>query len=123
MIGAYCARGNGKSNRVGCWLDARTEATWGVRDKNLYLLGLRRQRLEDPALKQAVRDSTARSMRPRGDRGQGFRHPADPGAGYRWLSRHYTLPAGMRQGHGTESQVRTRLRAGGARFEPSVPPR
>jgi predicted phage terminase large subunit-like protein len=30
--------------------------TWGVRDKNLYLLALLRQRLEYPALKRAVRE-------------------------------------------------------------------
>ena len=30
--------------------------TWGVRGKNLYLLGLLRQRLEYPALKRAVRE-------------------------------------------------------------------
>jgi len=30
--------------------------TWGVKDKNVYLLGLLRQRLEYPALKRAVRD-------------------------------------------------------------------
>src|SRR5437773_1274520 len=30
--------------------------TWGVRDKNLYLLGLLRRRLEYPALKRAVRE-------------------------------------------------------------------
>jgi hypothetical protein len=30
--------------------------TWGVRGKNLYLLGLVRQRLEYPALKRAVRE-------------------------------------------------------------------
>jgi predicted phage terminase large subunit-like protein len=30
--------------------------TWGVKDKNVYLLGLLRQRLEYPALKRAVRE-------------------------------------------------------------------
>src|SRR6266550_596306 len=30
--------------------------TWGIRDKNLFLLGLLRQRLEYPALKRAVRE-------------------------------------------------------------------
>jgi predicted phage terminase large subunit-like protein len=30
--------------------------TWGVKDKNVYLLGLRRQRLEYPSLKRAVRE-------------------------------------------------------------------
>src|SRR5438045_4513616 len=30
--------------------------TWGIRGKNLYLLGVLRQRLEDPALKRAVRE-------------------------------------------------------------------
>ena len=30
--------------------------TWGVKGKNVYLLGLLRQRLEYPALKRAVRD-------------------------------------------------------------------
>jgi transposase len=30
--------------------------TWGVKDKNVYLLGQQRQRLEYPALKRAVRD-------------------------------------------------------------------
>ena len=35
--------------------------TWGVRGKNLYLLGLLRQRLEYPALKRAVREQRDRS--------------------------------------------------------------
>jgi predicted phage terminase large subunit-like protein len=30
--------------------------TWGIKGKNLYLLGVRRQRLEYPALKRAVRE-------------------------------------------------------------------
>jgi phage terminase large subunit-like protein len=30
--------------------------TWGVKDKNVYLVGLLRQRLEYPALKRAVRE-------------------------------------------------------------------
>jgi hypothetical protein len=34
--------------------------TWGVRGKNLYLLGLLRQRLEYPALKHAVREQQSR---------------------------------------------------------------
>src|SRR5437899_8151976 len=34
--------------------------TWGVRGKNLYLLGLLRQRLEYPALKRAVREQRDR---------------------------------------------------------------
>src|SRR5207253_3520070 len=35
--------------------------TWGIRGKNLYLLGLLRQRLEYPALKRAVREQRDRS--------------------------------------------------------------
>ena len=38
--------------------------TWGVKDKNLYLLGLLRQRLEYPALKRACASSRACSGRP-----------------------------------------------------------
>ena len=30
--------------------------TWGVKDKNVYLLGLLRRRLEFPSLKRAVRE-------------------------------------------------------------------
>src|SRR5439155_10677201 len=66
--------------------------TWGVRDKNLYLLGLLRRRLEYPALKRAVReqrDHFGANVVLIEDKASG--NPADPGIDRRWLLRRHPL--------------------------------
>src|SRR5207248_2556145 len=77
--------------------------TWGVRDKNLYLLGLLRRRLEYPALKRAVReqrDHFGANVVLIEDKASG--NPADPGIDRRWLLRRHPLPADHRQDHADE---------------------
>jgi hypothetical protein len=73
--------------------------TWGVKDKNVYLLGRLRQRLEYPALKRAVREQEPLPRHQNRDRGQGLGHPADPGIDRRRLPGGHPLPAGLRRDH------------------------
>ena len=56
IIGAYGACGNGKRTEPDAGSTLAPEGDLGGGGKNLYLLGLRRQRLEYPALKRAVRE-------------------------------------------------------------------
>jgi phage terminase large subunit-like protein len=55
--------------------------TWGVKGKDLYLLHVLRRRMEYPELRRAVREQCEALHHRRADRGQGLRHPADPGVG------------------------------------------
>jgi hypothetical protein len=77
--------------------------TWGMRDKNLYLLGLPASAARIPG----AQTRGARAARPlrcerRADRGQGLGHPADPGIDRRWLLRRHPLAADHRQDHADE---------------------
>src|SRR5258706_13686326 len=77
--------------------------TWGVKGKDLFLLGVFRRRLEYPALKRAIREQQSLfDAQVRADRRQGLRHAANPGADRRWLSWRHPLPADDRQGHAFE---------------------
>jgi hypothetical protein len=68
-----------------------------VKDKDLFLLGLFRRRLEYPALKRAVREQHSQFNECRADRGQGLGHPADPGTDRRWLPCCHALPTDHRK--------------------------
>ena len=88
------------ANKVTELSDFSVCTTWGVKDKNLFLIGVFRRQLEYPALKRAVREQQEAVRCDRSAyRGQGLRHPADPGADHRRLLRCHPLPADRRQDH------------------------
>jgi hypothetical protein len=70
--------------------------TWGVKGKDLFLLGLLRRRLQYPALKRAVRDQQSLFNE---SVGPGLGHPADLGSDRRGLPRCHALPADQRKDH------------------------
>src|SRR5215472_6646578 len=73
--------------------------TWGVKGKDVSLIGLFRRRLEYPELKRAVREQQSLFGANEVLIEDKASDPADPGADRRRLPRRHAVPADMRQDH------------------------